>query len=65
MYNTPSGGLGGGTIATVTGTGAGAVATVLPKTGGNWLIDVAIAVAVGLIVWGTLYVKAGPADDAQ
>jgi hypothetical protein len=39
--------------ATTTSTIVGAV--VLPNTGGNTIITAAIALAAGLITWGTLY----------
>jgi hypothetical protein len=32
-------------------------AAVLPNTGGNLVIEVAIAVAAGLVVWGALYLR--------
>ncbi len=37
-----------------TGVGTAAVATILPNTGSNMVIDVAISVAAGLAVWGFL-----------
>ncbi len=36
------------------GAGSGVVAAILPNTGSNILVDVAIAVAAGLTVWGFL-----------
>jgi len=33
-------------------------AAVLPNTGGSIIVEAAIAVAVGLVVWGALYLKA-------
>lgn len=46
------GGLGAG-AATVTTAGA----LTLPNTGSNLLINVALSVGVGLIVWGFLYAR--------
>jgi hypothetical protein len=48
------------------GAGAGVVTTagvttgaaLLPNTGGNLVVEVAIAVAAGLVVWGVLYLRA-------
>jgi hypothetical protein len=47
------------------GAGAGLVTTagvttgaaLLPNTGGNIVIEIAVAVAAGLVVWGALYLK--------
>ena len=36
------------------GVGSATVAAILPNTGGNILVEVAIAVAAGLTVWGLL-----------
>ena len=50
MYT--SAGLGAATaVATTT------AITVLPKTGGNVLIDVAVSLAAGLLVWGVEFVR--------
>lgn len=43
----------GATTATTATTGA----VVLPNTGGNFAVTLAIAVAAGLIVWGALYAR--------
>jgi hypothetical protein len=48
------------------GAGAGVVTTagvttgaaLLPNTGSNLVVEVAIAVAAGLVVWGVLYLRA-------
>lgn len=46
------GGLGAGAGVVTTGT-----ALVLPNTGGSMLINVALAVGAGLIVWGFMYAR--------
>lgn len=46
------GGLGAGAGAVTTGT-----AVILPNTGGSLLINVALAVGVGLMVWGFMYAR--------
>lgn len=38
-------------------TTATAAVTVLPNTGGNLVVNVAISVAAGLSVWGLLYAR--------
>lgn len=48
------GGLGAGVVATVT-TGA---ALILPNAGGNLIVDLAVAVAAGLVTWGVFYARA-------
>lgn len=44
--------LGATTSAAVTG------AVVLPNTGGNTIVTLAIAIAAGLLTWGALYASA-------
>lgn len=53
MYGRGSGPV-GPIAAGVTTTGA----VLLPNTGGNIIVEAAIAVAAGLVVWGALYLKA-------
>jgi LPXTG-motif cell wall-anchored protein len=50
MERTPAplvGGMGGGAIA----------ATTLPATGASWVVSLAAAVVLGLVIWGIFYVK--------
>lgn len=46
------GGLGGGAAAVTTGS-----ALILPNTGSNLLINLALSVGAGLIVWGFVYAR--------
>lgn len=39
-------------------TGAAVAATVLPNTGSNSVVGLALALAVGLITWGVVYSRA-------
>jgi LPXTG-motif cell wall-anchored protein len=45
---------GRGAGAAVVGTGA---AMILPNTGGSMIVNVAVALAAGLVTWGIVYVR--------
>lgn len=47
------GGLGAGAVTVTTGS-----ALILPNTGSSLLINVALSIGAGLIVWGFLYARA-------
>ena len=47
----PGLGKGGGAVAVATG------AAVLPATGANWAIPVALVTIAALVVWGVIYLK--------
>lgn len=50
MERTPAplvGGMGGGAV----------VAATLPATGSSWIVSVAAATVIGLVIWGIFYVK--------
>jgi hypothetical protein len=54
---TGNGGRGAGAgVLTTASVATGAV--VLPNTGSNLIVEVTLAVAAGLVVWGALYLKA-------
>ena len=44
--------LGGATAVTTT-----AALTLLPSTGGNLIISVAVSVATGMVAWGVMYAR--------
>ncbi len=50
MERTPAplvGGMGGGAV----------VATTLPATGSSWVVSIAAAAVIGLVIWGIMYAK--------
>lgn len=51
-------GRGSGPIGPIVAGGTTTGAVLLPNTGGNLIVEIAVAVAAGLVVWGALYLKA-------